>query len=84
MMKQNTSNRRPQEKTAEEYKYPISQRRLLLNTSTKWQRKLWSGIQVSELAQRKLHSEMYTSTQGKIFFFLNRSDFEQNGVEGVE
>jgi len=56
--------------TAEKYKYPsFLQRRLLLDTSTRWQRKLRGKIQVSKLAQRKLHSEICTSTQGNFFFF---------------
>jgi len=85
MMKQNTSSRRPQEKLRRNTSTQILQQRLPLNTSTRWQWKLWSGIQVSKLAQRKLHSKMCTSTQGFFFFFfLNQSDFEENGVEEVE
>ena len=59
-----------------------------MNTSTRLQQKLWSGIQVSKSAQRKLHSGMCTSTQGYIIIIiiiiLNWSDFGENRVEEVE
>ena len=70
--------------TAEEYKYPISQWRLLLNTSTKMatetaERNTSKRVSTKEIALRNVYK--YSR---KDFFFLNRSDFEQNGVEGVE
>ena len=89
----NTSSRRPQGKLRSNTSTQVLQWRLFLNTSIGWQWKLWSGIQVSKLVQRKLHSGMCTSTQGKIFlfyffiffnFFLNQSEFEGNGVEEME
>ena len=59
-----------------------------MNTSTRLQQKLWSGIQVSKSAQRKLYSGMCTSTQGYIIIIiiiiLNWSDFGENRVEEVE
>jgi len=69
MMKQNTSSQQLQGNLWRITSTQVLQQRLLLNTSTGWQRKLRSGIQVSNSAQRKLHSGMCTSTQGKIFFF---------------
>jgi len=72
----NTSSQQPQGKLWRNTSTQVLQRRLLLNTSTRLQQKLQSRIQVSKSAQRKLHSRMYTSTQG-FFFFLNRSDFRE-------
>jgi len=69
----------------EQYKYPsFATETAFLNTSTRWQQKLRSGIQVSNSVQRKLHSGMCTSTQGFFFFFLSQSDFGEDGVKEVE
>jgi len=72
--------------TAFEHKYQMAMETAERNTSTRWQWKLQSGIQVIKLAQRKLHSEMCTSTQEKnfFFFFLNQRNFEENRVKGME
>ena len=70
MVKQNTSSRRLQGNCRGIQVPKFCNGDCFLNTSTRWQQKLRSGIQVSKLAQRKLHSEMCTSTQGKIFFFF--------------
>jgi len=56
--------------TVEEYKYPILQRRLPLNTSIKWQRKLQSGIQVSELAQNCTPKCVQVLKERFFFFFF--------------
>ena len=84
----NTNSQRPQGKLQRNTSTQTLQRRLPLNTNIKLQRKLWSGIQVSNSAQRKLHSGMCTSTQGYIIIIiiiiLNWSDFGENRVEEVE
>ena len=53
----------------------IYRRGLWKDTSIRLQWKLWSGIQVCELVQRELHSEMYISTQS--FFFEAEVSTEQ-------
>jgi len=70
--------------TASEYKYQIAMETAEQNTSIRLQQKLWSGIQVSKLVQRKLHSEMYTSTQEFFFFFFfKRSKCGEKWNEGI-
>jgi len=59
----------------------VLQQRLLLNTNTRLQWKLWSRIQVSKSVQRKLHSEICISTQSFFFFFLKQRECKENGNE---
>ena len=86
MVKQSTSSRRPQEKLRRNTSTQILQRRLLFEYKYQMATETVERNTSKQVSAKELHSEMCTSTQGKIFFFfffLNRSGFEENGVEEV-
>ena len=60
--------------TAFEYKYQMATETAERNTSKR--------VSAKETALRNVYK--YSRKDFFFFFFLNRSDFKQNGVEGVE